>query len=60
MILEEEHSSENGQLTSGEVVEKQELLGAFTVGPIPLHSPLMFSLLVLSASIGIRMLKHPN
>lgn len=52
--LEEEHSSENGQLISGEVVERQELLGARTVGPIPLHSPLMFDLLVLNANIGIR------
>ena len=43
--LEEEHSRENGQLTSG---------GARTVGPIPLHSPLMFDLLVLSANVGIR------
>ena len=28
--------------------------GVRTVGPIPLHSPLMFDLLVLSANIGNR------
>ena len=39
---------------SMEVVEKQELLGVFPVGPIPLHLPLTFDLLVLSANIGIR------
>ena len=54
MNLEEEHSSENGQLRSWEVVEKQELLCACTVCPIPLHPPLMFDLLVLSDRIGIR------
>lgn len=46
--------SENGQLTSRGVAGKQELLGARTVGPAPLHSPLVFDLLVLSASVGIR------